>query len=248
MSSLITIEEFRRIVIDINHSHQRLLLDEGRQAHAKTLADRIADAERVSNSEANGRILKREQDADHIDMAYRLLGGVQVNPDYVGYWGRLDFPAGLRSALELVTLVLFSPRTKTYHQRVAARVAALASESKLLIDIMDSAPDLEQQFHSGLRSQVLPLVDLPAKLRTHKEDLTEGSQDRDREARAFFILAEAFLRKKCRMTQRNAFQITTILLWYTGVLGDETLASGNENLFRKAADKLSRRVRRLSKI
>jgi len=246
MAELISIKELRRSVIGVNLIHQKLLIHSRKKTSAKTLANRIADIQNLHREDSQVAISKEPDFIDYLETAHDLLLSLPAGAKGDSFWECADFQTGLNSVLWDVALVNFSRRSIQYHQLLAEKLVAYQAAAQDLLDEMEQFPDLEKQFHWMLRPAILPVLDLVQKIQTINLNAPEGRVGRDREARAAFLLAEMFLVKDCGMTKEKAYIVASILLWYTGVLEDEDLDDADDSPLHKVADRLRRRVRRLT--
>jgi hypothetical protein len=242
LSEVISAHLLRGIVIGLNLLHQKLLIDEGKKASADALAKRISTAVAIYEKHDRDEVC---EESDFIDNAFDLLYGIGAKPKRKWFWDSPEFQYGLESVLWNVTLENFSPRTVRYHRQFFEKWTALLTAAKELVDVLDSAPDLESLFHGMVREGVKPLQDLSEVVKTGAAGVPEGRLNRDRETLAGYILAEKFFVQDCGLNKGSAYMVSAILLWYTGVLSGEALAEDAETPFGTAADRLSRRVRRL---
>ena len=220
MGDLISAQELRQRVIGINRLRQQDLLAAGKQTRAKVVADRIVEVEQILEKNARGIVLEESSVFDYIEVVHELLEMSPAGPGDGRFWGCEDFPTGLDSVLWDVVLLNASPSIIQYHRRIAQKSQAVSSSVQTLIEELGREPDLEQQYHRGLRPNLLEVQALLDPPRTIDLDVPDARFDRDLEARSAYLLAEMFLVKDCQMTKDDAYESTAILLWYVGVLAD----------------------------
>lgn len=242
MAERISAHLLRGITIGINLRHQKLLLEEGKQASADALAKRISASLSIYKKHERKEIC---EESDFIDSAYDLLFGIGTEPKRRLFWDSKDFQHGLASVLWTVTLENFSPRTVRYHREFFEKWDALLNAAKELVDVLDSAPDLEKLFHGLVREKVTSVQELTENVKTGAATVPDGRLNRDREALAAYVLADKFFVKDCGLNKDDAYTVSAILLWYTGVLEDDALVKSDQIPINRVADRLRRRIRRL---